>query len=221
MGKAIHRDPLARRQTPDRFGDLATAIGYLAMDWAHLDATLDFVVEALLDITGDQQSCVTAVLPGVEQRCQLVSRLVHIDPPTSEWLTDFDEIIQVLQGVMVGKRNRYIHDAWTQNGADFHRTDKRALIKKPQAGSDKALFSRRITPVKLDDVWNLIKQVDDVGTDLWWISLEYFAWIREKRVPASNPRRSLHHTHNRPQQDRSLDAGYKLPPRPLPHWLDN
>jgi hypothetical protein len=138
--------------------DHAKAIGYLCMQFALLEITMEQLIAHLVPIPNGKVSLILANAD-IRGKQKMLRGLGHIHKPSTRWFEILDEQLRALDGYIL-LRNRFIHDAWT-TGPKFEpmRMERTTKIRRPQAHKPPELITNENIPVTADEIWSLVQKV--------------------------------------------------------------
>jgi hypothetical protein len=150
----------AMKKAEDEVIAHATSIGLLCMAWATLDRMLDPLICQHMRCSQSQVACFAADMDRVSTRCDVLKKLLTIESPSPQWRDWIFLILDRISGEIAPLRNRVIHDHWQRERGQMMRTDRRASIKKPQAGQPEQLIYDAKYAMPTDEIEKLRLRIE-------------------------------------------------------------
>jgi len=165
----------------------ATAIGYLCSTYAILEGVINRQIELTLPCSTDaRRAIVDASGASIDNRCNLVLKLLSLRKPSDQFFDDFEALVVRVRNELAPERNRIVHDQWI-GGEGYKQWDERAFLPKPQARTSKKLSPTKELRRELADIWDLVRRVQEVSTWMGMMSGCYGQWLLTGHFPAQPP----------------------------------
>jgi hypothetical protein len=132
MSLSMHRLTVSNRP------QLLEALGRLAMAHTHLERTLRYTVKTLSEVSGSKSLDPTKRKPISELRKRIKKRFKKHDPTAAETYR-LDELLEKVK-LLSGKRNSYMHRAWSETEAGqaiLHEEDLHLGTAPPEAAIER------------------------------------------------------------------------------------
>lgn len=144
---------------PAIFDAHCMALGRLCVAWATIDRQLNDLLGAMIGCAPATTACITTGTESVSARCDIMTRLVHIEPLSDAWASNVKKLLNHVSGDLAPKRNRLIHDYWSFADGTIVRLDRRASTAKQQSRKEIELTydTEHVTPP--DEVDKLTERV--------------------------------------------------------------
>lgn len=171
---------------PAIFDTHCMALGRLCVAWATIDRQLNDLLGAMIGCTPATTACITTGSESVSARCDIMRRLVHLEPLDEAWAGHVKKLLDLVSNDLAPKRNRLIHDYWSFSDGTIVRLDRRALTAKPEAKAQIELTydTEHVTPP--DEADNLTERVGQAAFMLHCALRDVRDW-KEHRWRVSPP----------------------------------
>jgi hypothetical protein len=183
------------RFTIPKLHEHATAIGYVCIHWSDLETHINLILSQVTPLPGDGAARCITNNADVRDKIQMLKAVGFLHKPSDEWFEALSDVLDRIDNEIRPQRNRFIHDEWVDTGGPepIRRTHKTAL-SKPQA------YVRNIshysdTPVGLDDVWDVVRQIMVARMDLDRLLLEFEVFAGRLPPEMLPPRRARQSPH--------------------------
>jgi hypothetical protein len=168
------------------FGGLehhATALGYVCMTYANLEANINHLIQDLLQCSQEaRRAIVDAAGATIRNRCQLVLKLARIHAPSDQWFEDLTDLLKRVEGDLAEDRNRLVHDRWLP-GPVVKQINAKIYIRTPQAGKPKSLTPQEQPDRPLEFVWDLVRRIQEVDVFLTHLAMGFSQWKQTAQLP--------------------------------------
>lgn len=159
-----------------RLNEHATALGYICMWYALLEARINHLIQCQLNAT-DQTGAAIASATGnsILPRCKLVMQLALERRVSDEWHARLETVLRKVEQEIAPERNRLVHDDWIPLREEALQIDKRPKIKEGQ------LSIKTERRRELAAMWKLVAHIQMAEKELAEVGIEYINWARYNR----------------------------------------
>lgn len=157
------------------------ALGRLCIVWAYIDRLLNDAIQAVLGCTHGQAASIGTEAHNVASRCRLLRLLAFEADLPDEWRKVFLALLDRI-GAQGERRNRYVHDYWTVADGTLEKMDRRASVRKAQAGEAPQLMFNTWQATPPGDVNNLSADLTLTALCLQTAIADLTTWKREGQL---------------------------------------
>lgn len=159
------------------FGDLTEALGGIVVVWGMVeDGVRKLLNTVVLNNERDKQiSGIVMAESTFRAQLNMLRKAAHVRRPDSDWTKRLDELLREIGDSLHAKRNRYIHDLWTEDGS--------GVIVKVVRGQEEVTAKRKngVTqivwqepkPAILEEIWDFFERISCVYESLLELDVEY------------------------------------------------
>ena len=161
------------------FEEHATAIGWVCLHLAALESLLDRCIWVMIELQDERAMNCIAGNCDLSQKVQMAKGLSFLHKQ-GKW---FERVRAILDGFrnLQDRRNRFVHDDWGPDESGFVRIRKVVSLKKPQSFQPTALTTMEGVPIKAEEIWGLVRDLDTAYSDLFSTFTEEFGLVLDPR----------------------------------------
>lgn len=164
----------------------ATAVGYICFTYAILESTADQFIRWTLDCNDDATRVVLDAAGKFENRCTLLIKLIYATCPDKAWDSAVEEFVNSrIKNDIMRRRHRFVHDEWIL-GETPKQWISQVKLGKAHAGAYKSILPKEEKSRELEELWRLVRDIQEATVILSQCSSFYALWRQRKR-PLSLP----------------------------------
>lgn len=171
----------------------ATGIGYLCFQYARLELQLGSLIQAFLNCSSEaRRAIVDATGTSITARCTLIKKLAHTSRFSNEWRELLSTVLDKITDEITPHRNRLVHDLWLDGEQQGTQLDFRLFERRAEARAPKSLTPAQKQTRELQFIWDLVRDIYDIGFELALITSDVHASEHASR-PQERALQSVQH----------------------------
>ncbi len=159
----------------------AQSLGFVAIQWGHLDVAVSKMFEPLLDCSEMQVACI--LVENIASRCEMLKKLLHVEDLPPDWLGWVVGLLDRSANELAPQRNRLMHDLWWFESGTAVRTDQRAKVARTQSFQNATLSYNTKHLVTNDEIMRLHGRIYTVFTAICVANINLHRWRSKLLLP--------------------------------------
>lgn len=150
----------------ENLADHAVAIGYVCIYWGLIEINLDKMVTYLTQFKDMKTAIIFAANMDIRDKIDLLKALGFANKPDQEWYDEFARTLNIVNGDLRPRRNRYVHDIWTVEDEQILKITMKTKIANIPPSGEKELVLETPKETTPEEIWKLCREMIGAALDI-------------------------------------------------------